>query len=496
MMKKLVSLAFAFVLALLVAGQGGQLRAAAMLGSKGCYDPADYGAIPNDNLNDRVPAQQALDAASAAGGRVCFGTGVWTLTRAPAGSYNRFAALSTHGQHVEISGEGPSTVLSVSGDQGGATTYVISLDPGASDIRLRDFVIDTSGMTNTDEQTHAIEIGSGVCTTANGTCSMPVTDVSVERVRFVHPNLPGFRKGDCIRLVGNTAATAVLRTKIIGNTFTDCARSDVAIQRNVNSLTIMGNHFASPGVDQHIDGEATGGQGDQRIEIIGNTFDSPATTQGDFAVALTSYQYAVISGNIFNGRGLNLYRSTDSAVTGNVFDVTYKSGYGVIEVENVADRTVIANNVIHRRGAAGTGIRVSPHSGGMPSELHITDNSITNDTDGVGIYMESPQSVTIAGNSILFPTPTANAMGIMLRSTVRPIDGVMISNNRIVGALYAGVRLAAAPHPFVGVTLSGNQVRGSNVGLRCEGAGGFQPIVSAGNVWGAKACSAPLIAGE
>lgn len=89
---------------------------AAMFGPKGCYDPADYGAIPNDDVSDRVPAQQALDAASAAGGRVCFGAGVWTLTRAPVGSYNRFAALSTHGQHVEISGEGPSTVLSIEGD--------------------------------------------------------------------------------------------------------------------------------------------------------------------------------------------------------------------------------------------------------------------------------------------------------------------------------------------------------------------------------------------
>lgn len=118
----------------------------------------------------------------------------------------------------------------------------------------------------------------------------------------------------------------MLRAKVIGNTFTDCARSDVAIQRNVNSLTVMGNHFASPRVDQHIDGEPTGGQGDDRIVISGNTFDSASTTQGDFAVALTSYQHAVVSGNIFNGRGLLLYRSTDSAVTGNVFDAAYASG--------------------------------------------------------------------------------------------------------------------------------------------------------------------------
>ena len=470
---------------------------AAMPGPKGCYDPADYGAIPNDHVSDRVPAQQALDDAGATGGRVCFGAGVWTLTRAPVGSYNRFAALSTHGQHVEISGEGPSTVLRMSGDQGGASTFAISLDPGASDIRLRDFVIDTSGMTNTDEQTHAIAIGTGVCTSANGTCSMPVVDVSVERIRFVHPGLAGVRKGDCIRLFGNTAATEVLRTKIIGNTFTDCARSDVGVQRNVNSLAIIGNHFASPRVDQHIDGEASGGEGDKRIEIIGNTFDSPDTTQGDYAVALTSYKYAVISGNIFNGRGLSLYRSTDSVVTGNVFDATFKTtSAGVIEVGNVSDRTVIANNVIYRRGEAGTGIRVTAHSGGMPSALMITGNSITNETDGVGIYMESPQDVTIAQNSIQFPTPTANTMGVMLRAISRPIDGVMISHNRIIGALFAGVRLSASPQPFIDVTLTGNQVRGSNFGLRCEGTGGFQPIISAGNKWGPKVCTATLTTGE
>jgi hypothetical protein len=326
---------------------------------------------------------------------------------------------------------------------------------------------------------------------------MPVVDVSVERIRFVHPRLPGApRKGDCIRLLGNTPATEVLRTKISGNTFTDCARSDVAIQRNVNSLTIIGNHFASPRVDQHIDGEPSGGQGDQRIEIIGNTFDSPSTTQGDYAVAITSYKYAVISGNVFNGRGLALYRSTDAVVTGNLFDATIDKPHGVIEVGHVADRTVIAHNVIYRRGVAGSGIGVTQYPSGLPSELIITGNSIANETDGVGIAMESPQDVTISHNAIRFPTPTANTMGVKLLANKRAIDGVMIANNRIVGALNAGVLLDASPHPFVDVTLTGNQVRGSNVGLRCGGPGGFQPIISVGNKWGPKECSATMITGE
>jgi hypothetical protein len=84
------------------------LRAAALApGPRGCYDPSDFGARPDDGIDDRAPSQQALDAASVAGGRVCFGHGRWRLTRAPVGSHNRFAALSTHGAHVEIQGAGP-----------------------------------------------------------------------------------------------------------------------------------------------------------------------------------------------------------------------------------------------------------------------------------------------------------------------------------------------------------------------------------------------------
>ena len=87
-------------------------------------------------------------------------------------------------------------------------------------------------------------------------------------------------------------------------------------------------------------------------------------------------------------------------------------------------------------------------------------------------------------------------MGVHLLADKRAIDGVLIANNRIVGALKAGVQFEAAPHPFVDVTLTGNQVRGANIGLRCEGPGGFQPIISVGNKWGAKECAATMITGE
>src|SRR5215831_1098102 len=146
-----------FVACLLMVGTA----AAAGTGPGGCYDPAQYGAIPNDGLDDRPAAQKAIDAAAAAGGgRVCFGAGHWTLTRAPVGSYNRFAALSIHTPNMEIQGAGPGTVLEVVGNQGAGTLWVIAVDPGARNIAIRDLTIDTAHTVNTVEQFHAIEIGS------------------------------------------------------------------------------------------------------------------------------------------------------------------------------------------------------------------------------------------------------------------------------------------------------------------------------------------------
>jgi hypothetical protein len=463
-------------------------------GPRGCYDPADFNAKPDDGEDDREPAQKALDAASIAGGRVCFGPGRWHLSRAPAGTYNRFAALSTHGVHVEIVGAGPSTILDVSGEQGGGKTVVISIDPGAKDVKVKDLTIDTSGMTNTDEQSHAIEIGSAVCTTTNGTCSMPVEDISVEGVRFLHPTAPpGQRKGDCIRLLGNTVATRVQRVKIIGATFATCARSGIAVQRNVNSLKVIGNHFLPNRWDQAFEGEASGGEADARLELIGNTFDEDiAIAQGDHSVALTSQAGAIVSGNTFNGRGIKLYRTTDVTLTGNTFDATMDSGEGVIEVGNVAERLVIGHNVVRRRGAGGPLVRIQHHSGRSAAHVTIDANQLRNDTAGNGIHMESAQDASITSNDLHWSMAASSSFGIFLSSIIRPADGVSIQGNRIDGALSAAVFLAAR-QPFESVSVVGNMARGPSTGLLCKQsvAGLFhQPVVHASNAWLPAASSA------
>ncbi len=315
---------------------------------RGVYNPLDYGATPNDPTDDkdRPAIQSAMDAATGAGGgRVCLPAGRFRVTRSPPGTYNRFAALSTHGAHLELMGSGPATIIEMIGDQGAAATAVISIDPGASDITIRDLTIDTSAMTNTDEQTHAIEVGSSVGTGL-------VQDFRIDHVRFVHPGsgVAGVRKGDCLRFLGNTPESLVRRATVIGSTFTSCARSGIGIQRNVHDLIIMGNQFTQAS-DQDIDSEPTGGGTNGSIAIIGNIFrDDVAIAQGDFAVTIGGSPMArvTLANNVFEGRGVFCYRVSDAAFTGNAFDATMESGYGVIEVENIAERLVINGNTIRR----------------------------------------------------------------------------------------------------------------------------------------------------
>jgi Right handed beta helix region len=506
------SLLLTALVATLVAGVGLGVEAAELqtvgAGVGGCFNPVDFGAVANDGVSDRVPIQAAIDAATGAGGgTVCLNSGRWTVDRAPNGSYDRFAALSTHGAHLTISGTGPGTVIELPGDQGAAATSVISLDPGASDITVQGLAIDTSAATNTDEQTHAIEIGSGICSAGNGTCSMPVADITIRDVRFRHPasGVAGVRKGDCVRLLGNDAATQVKRVTITGSSFISCARSGIGVQRNVSSLAVLGNHFGEQIGDTPFDSEATGGDWDDGLRLEGNSFaNAPAT----FSATVTTYRHATVTGNTFADRGIFLYRTQDVVVSDNTFDVTAPDGSGVIESENVASGDKIDNNTIRRHGAAGPGIRVTPHSGGVPQHVTISDNTISVDGDSSGIVVESPSDIGIRDNDITFTEAAPDGMGVYARATAVAMNGMMITGNTVTGPLsasggntyFAAVQLHAGPFAISGVTVAMNSSHGALRSLVCSQsvAGNFpEPIVSFGNRWNiAPTCAVPIQPGQ
>jgi hypothetical protein len=278
---------------------------------------------------------------------------------------------------------------------------------------------------------------------------------------------------------------------IVGSSFTSCARSGIGVQRNVRSLAVLGNHFGEQIGDTPFDGEATGGDEDDGLRLIGNSFADSTVT---FAAALTSYRHATITGNTFAGRGLFLYRTHDVVVADNTFDVTALTGGGVVETGNVADGVKIDNNMIRRHGVPGPAIRIMPHSGGLPGPVSITGNTIVADGDSSGVYVDSGHDIRVRDNDITFTGPAPNGSGIHLEALSSAMDGLTITGNSIAGPLsstggntyFAAVRLNAATFQIGELTLALNSARAAIRSLTCSPntpASFPVPIISVGNRW-------------
>lgn len=478
----------------------------AVLGLRGvasaCEDPVDYGAIPDDGMSDRAAIQAAIDADPF--GTVCLGLGRWTVERAPLTAYNRFAAVATH-SGTAITGQGPGTVLELVGDQGGGGVSVISIDPGAFGARISDLTIDTSAATNTDEQTHAIQVGSSVCLSPLLGGCLPVLNTRIDRVVFIHPAAAApSRKGDCVRLLGNSAASQVRRVSLVGGVYSQCARSGVSIQRNVYELSIVGNLFQNA-TDQDIDSEPTGGVGDLNSDVLisSNIFaDDRASSQGDHAVTIGGaggpMARVVVSNNIFNGRGIRLYRSSDVVISGNVIraDMT-APGSGVIEAGNVTDGLTIIGNTIRRVGAAGPLIRTFPQSGAFPGPLSILSNRLIQGTASDAVYVESTDGVLVASNRVDYLVSASAFTAFSFRATARNTLGVAVRGNTVGAGPGFAVRFTASPWSISDLYVTDNAAA-TPVGVVCSAAGGAAvgDILSSGNKIGARMCAATFITGD
>lgn len=462
----------------------------ALVAPSSCFDPAAFGAVPNDGVDDRFAVQASLDAVAAfGGGRVCLGAGVFDLTRAPPGEYNRFAALSIRSRNVELVGAGRfSTILAMGGDQGAAATYVVSIDPGADGVAISDLGIDTTAMSNTSEQTHAVAIGTGVCDV--NPCTKRVSNVTLERVRLVHPKpADGSRKGDCVKALGNTEAMSVVNARLIGVDFLSCARSGITIQRNVLGMTIDASYFDGDHIEgTMVDGEATGGGWDRRLAITGTTFVRTLPGGDSYAVTLTSQTNYQITGNTFVGRGLFAYRTTDGTIGPNTFDCTDCVSAGVIELRNQAERIAIGGNTIRRRGSPGNGIHLSPQSGGFPTGIAIVGNVVVNETDGACVYAHSISDAIVA-NNLCVGDGAPGVVGLYVAAISRPVELVVATGNAFRGFGYAAVLFGAGyGYGFSGTSVSAN-VSASSGPMKCPAVP--MGLVHTPNAWSAgDACAA------
>jgi len=472
-----------------------------------CFDPVTYGAIPNDGVSDRQAIQAAADAAALASltsgmQRVCLGAGTWDCSRAPIGSYNRAACVSVHGGAVMFAGVGPGTVVRLAGDQDQGDIVVLSHDPDSSG-GVQDLTIDTSAAFDTSEQTHAMG--------TTGACQLnhcrPITNLSYRRTVCVHPKRAGERKGDCIRLLGNTApgadgspGTGIYGVTIEDNVFKQCARSGIQPQRGVHGLVIRNNEFWC---DQPIHGEATGGSAPHEnvgADITGNVFHGAeldgAAFPSDYDIALSGppgsgpYEGIRIHGNT-GTRGFYLYRTSGAEVYDTALFATMRGAGGVLEVGNRCDGLDLRNLVVERRGADGPIVRLISRPGALCDGVTVENATLIQATHGSGIYAESVSDLVVDRSLFAWAAPAGpDLAGVYVRGTVAPVTGVVVKSTWFSGPLDVAVRLAGAPAAIETTHIIGNLARGRGV-LACGGSAGLVEYTQ--NDFGPLSCSAVMV---
>jgi hypothetical protein len=470
----------------------------------GCYDPAAYGAVPDDGIDDHLAIQAAIDAAGAAGGgSVCLGPGRFTVNRADLHAIDRFAALAFHSPRVTLRGQGErQTVISLEGDQGAGTTMVLSVD-GVDGIHIQDLGFDTSLATNTDEQTHVIRVVG------------PADGTAIERVEFNHPHPAISRSGDCIQLIGNGPAPGattpndiVRNTRIVGVTFDTCARSDLMIQRGVQGLLVSGSTFRSAG-DTPIDSEPTSYGTVSDIAIVGNTFPDVGELGSTYAATFAGWDQParniVVTGNMFARRGIAFYRTSNVTITGNVMSA---SAGRVLLLENTASNVVVSSNVIHEQTATNPdyALYVANHgsNSGTASHVVIQGNEIINDNAVGGVWIAGATDVSFVNNDVQGTVAAPAFMALLITPSIVDVDSVMVSNNRFASpgwkaAVWMSQLSAGYPYHFGRVSVVGNMSRGTTYGLVCNTpATTFAgSVVSVANNWsGSTVCSTPITAGN
>lgn len=441
-------------------------------------------AVPDDGVDDRAAIQSAIDTQGCAD--LSSGTYDVIVTSPRTGS--RYDLLTLTGGRT-LRGAGPATVIRFSGDAARSDLRGIGMT-GDSNL-VADLTLDTTGLTNTEEQTHAIQITG------------PALNQRVSGNWFRHPSLGASAGGDCIKVVGydQTATTPDMRVSMVitGNVFAQCDRSGVAVHSGLRDALINSNLFLETG-DQDIDLEGSGGAIDSLV-ISGNSFRRTLNNGVSVAIAAGLTRRAVFSGNIVNGGRLFTYNVERLSVTGNVFTVPWQA----IEMVKMTKEVVIAGNAFagtDDTATAGMMISATHHNSGMPGMVSITGNTFRAANPlGLFVAVTSAESVSIANNSFTWSPAAAPAgrVAALAYGLVRPTEAIAFTNNIVTGP-YARTLMvtnsyeASSGGGIRAVTFAGNILRGPAAGLLCQNPGPG-PYVSYGNSGAPHQCFAAITGG-
>ena len=428
-----------------------QQQEAALTSATACANPADYGAIPDDGIDDG-PAFRAMYASPGVM-HGCAGAGHWKL-----GPY-RLASVTLH-QGQTLTGVGPATVFDMTGDAGGGAWYGFDVQGG----QLRSFSMNQIGIVNPDNagQNHMIQISAGD--------SAVVSDV------VLGPGGgPGF--GDCIRLLGTDSTHQVTRAVISHVVALQCSRDGIGLQHDVTSVSVVGSVFESIS-DQDLDYEPSS-VGPVRGTFLGNIFVH-ASANHAYAITLSDSDggnETIFSGNVVINGNVQMTRGDNVAFVGNTIlgdPVASTTTLGVIR--NSTGLRIEGNYIMRPTSAPVANVVVlNQNNGGSPSNATIASNRIVQGTAAYALYLEGVSRTIVNANNITMLAPWSAGYAVACNSIATSCDLLTIVANVIdspagttKGAVYLGGYTTGAI-PIGRALVAGNVGGGFTNSVACGG---------------------------
>lgn len=446
------------LLLLALAGSGVPVSAGTTAGAlPTCTRAEDFGAVPDDGADDRVALQAAIDAAQAGPQCLVLGPGRFHATRkqtagtASIPSLRITAKLAVRGEGegvTTLAMLGPGTCSGCQNFPNPADWQLLAIGNGtatATGVTIRDLTLDGSERTNTNEQTHLLQL--------NG----PTLGTVIENVSFRLPIIGPNAGGDCVRFLG-TPTLWVRDTEIRHTTGIDCDRSFVGVQRGVDGLLIESSESIRVG-DQAIDFEPTGGPAFECQPIVKNVFMRDLTLRRGTTAGVTVTiggdgcavaQNVTLADSVVDDGGVHIIDVSDVTLSrlhlrnpGGTAAPTLHARKRVVNLR-------VLDTVIERLAGTGTGnaLKINAQSGAYPTDVLLSGVRVVQATPGALVRSENLAKLVLVGCQLVYTGPAGTDHAVVVTGdTTQPAQVPVLVDTTVQGPLAGAVKMGGQ---FVG----------------------------------------------
>jgi hypothetical protein len=427
-----------------------------------CISPTSYGAVADDGKPDTAAFQQAIDVAVAKHADVCIPDGVWNIDRTPS-----IASLVISAGPLVVRGNGAKSVLRLTGKGEKRDWRLLQIRGPAHDVTLRDFAVDGLEATDTEEQTHLVELAADAH-------AVTITKMLFGPMRRPDQKVGEGIGGDCIRLLGEKGHE-IDGVTITSSTFTDCDRSAVELQRGVRHVQLADLTITGVG-DTPIDSEPTGAGTIEDVEMTRLHITRTMDAQGSWAITIGGVGADVakrikVTDSELVGGGIEMLNVADITISHNTISHG-PGGAATVVVRRRGDRVKIEKNTITREGdgvLAAPVIQLSHNNGEIPHDVQVVGNTLRQGTSSTVVLIESVSDVVLRDNTIEYTGTDSRAVAIDVNSIAADVDGLRVEANRVTG-VKSILHLAPRKRKIGKIVIAKNRSSTAVRAIHCDGA--------------------------